>query len=245
MRTPRPSSGKVIKYGSYYVTINESSDEFLKVLNPHFATIFATDEEAKEWLATYTDILDTGLVRCEICDARAECQKFDQWFRKGMVMGRERKVDLHYSRLYNGESPKEILRWHVETKRKGTKIKHEHYHSWPELFEVFKILHHINVYREDVMTVAIAVKRDSLYEDFASEIELAAPFVTMKEDDGSLVIDVMDRFLAEGFNIVQIVCHPDDTYSLYDVRVRYPVPILERVSLREVFDDLQRNRYME
>lgn len=179
--------------------LSSEDEHFCAYLNPAFAKQFLSEEEARNFIALNWVPFENKTV--ELCVVELDCAIHDyhELTRTGMKTDFFRPFKDHKrSRPYDGEDSSDILKWWMEYHKNifNRSIAYEDLRTWPKLYSVFEhIFGVVNVDGE--LTIEMRVNSDSNFQTFKKELELALPYITLK-DEGDKVIHVVDYRLCVG-----------------------------------------------
>lgn len=228
------------KFGeqTYYARINDETS-WDEIYSAEAATQFSTKTEAVNWSKENTTFGEYAVA----LPAKQEIEKFKRNLAEGMVRRSFEVVNKKISRAYNGESPKQILRWWISLQGQDDKIRYEDYKTWPKLYSVFKHIwdkqgFHSSDYKEIYHTFEVRVPKNSNLKDFKKELDLIVPHITYLDKKGNKIIGVIDHHLGKNGNIVNFIVKPNDVYALVS---RWEDKI--EGTLEEVFNYWKTHRY--
>jgi hypothetical protein len=228
----------------YYARLVDS-EKFEEVYSPKFASPFRTIKEAQEFIDTYSPVAKYS----KVVDAATAIEEYEKWVESGTVIGTRRCINTTASRPYNGESLDEVIDWWIYQKHNHSKIKSEHYKTWPKLYCITKHLfdleayHKNNDYSEIYITFSIRTPKDGKFTEFEAELNKVINMVTYKDDEGYLIFPIFDHYLSEHGNSVSLLIHPE----MNKVKIgwgRYSSGD-EFASLEDAFNYMKRERYYE
>lgn len=225
----------------YYVRLVDDKT-FEEIYNPKFATRFKTRKEAKDFIVTYSSMERHS----KIVDANKAIEHFDEWVKSGMIIRTLNCINTSKSRPYNGESLVEVIDWWIYQKHHDDEIKFEHYQTWPELYSISKHLweamayYNINKHSERYITFELYTKKDGIFEEFETELNLVIDKVTYKDEDGYLIFPV---FAPRHSNSECLLIHPET--KKVKINSYYRSSGDEYLSLEEAFNYLKRECYYE
>jgi hypothetical protein len=227
----------------YYVRLVDDKT-FEEIYNPNFATRFKTRKDAKDFIDTYSSMERHS----KIVDANKAIEHFDEWVKSGMISRTLNCINTSKSRPYNGESLVEVIDWWIYQKHHDDEIKFEHYQTWPGLYRISKhlweaVAYHSKDYSERYITFELYTKKDGIFEEFETELNLVIDKVTHKVEDGYLVFPVLDHYLSEHGNSVCLLIHPET--KKVKIASYYWSSGDEYSSLEEAFNYLKKERYYE
>lgn len=209
---------------------------------PGDALVFSDESQAREWAQTY--LTDPKLV--VPVGMHSAWEEFEQWIELGYPCGQLGMKNLEMSRKYNDESPEEVLKWHVWNQRYGDQhVAYEDYETWPDLHGVFDHLFGVRGFYSDdyssiAVTASICASRDSNFEDFKRELDVALPYVDyIDEETGAKIIDIFDHYLSEFGNSVNLLVHKNGQWEVVGSEEHGPS------DPEDVFNFIRAYRYYE
>lgn len=212
---------------------------WIETYNPNEATKFSTAKEARNWFKKFTAFENYG----KPVNAAKAIQKFDKWCKNGMVRRKFKPLPAA-SRKYNNESPEEVLKWYVEIRDREDDIRFEDRDTWPDLYDVFDCIwspHSVYANNNETKLLhsfQMCIRKDTKFDVFEKELKLILPFITRKDSEGGLIIDIFDRFLSEDGGVNFIVYKNKYSFvgNYFDIEFK---------TLKEAFDWWQKERYYE
>jgi hypothetical protein len=182
-----------------------------------------------------------------IVDLSTATRDFDNLVNSGSARRTLNCIDQTMSRPYNGEGLDEVIDWHVYRKENDSKIKFEHYSTWPELYTLSKHLWEVVEYsdrnlKESYIGFEIHTSRVGVFKEFEEDINRVIDKVTYKDDDGFLIFPVLDHFLCEGGDSVSLLIHPKTGEAKVEGRW---VEEIKFSSLEDAFNYLKKERYYQ
>lgn len=225
----------------YYVRTGDGST-FEEVYNPKFATQFATEVEAQKWIDTWSSLKDFSTV----VDYEESAQRFEEWAKDGMVRRTLACINRAMSRKYNNEPLAEVVDWWIYATINDDEIDYEDYETWPDLYSISKHLHEVQScssgdFETIDITFQIYTSQNGNFDEFQSELNLVLDKVTLRDEDGFLILPILDHHLSEGGNSASLMIHPETK----KVRVEGRWTGEEFSSLEEAFEFMKRERYYE
>lgn len=223
-------------FEQWYVRVNPT--DWDELYNPHFATLFASEKDANNWVKKNTTFAEYA----KAVDSEESIKKYNEWIDKGSIRRSFALVDNTLSRKYNGESAEDVLKWRLTVEPDS--IRYEDYATWPNLHQKFNNLFQIERYHrgkdeKTLISLSIFFRKTAKFKVFRKELDLVLPSVTLIED-GYKIFSVFDHFLSEGGNSVKLFYKADNDC---EVRGRYCNTI--KGTLKDCFDYLVKNRYYE
>lgn len=231
-------------FENYYLRHDKGSKTWIETYNPNCAKTFESKKEAERWVTKNTHLEDFF----EIVSLNEEVLDFMSWVDNGMTRREFKLLDKSFSRPYNGEDKYKVLAWRIKAEDDSFNVRYEDYRTWPELYSVFNHLRSVVSYdlKHDgspyVMTFSMSVEKGSTsFETFKEELELIIPYVTFKDEEGNLVIDIFDHKLSAHGDSVSILVKLDGSFSLVG---RHPYfDEIKSGSLEDIFKYIAKYRW--
>lgn len=229
-------------HGTPYYVRTGNGDTFEEIYDPKFATQFASEIEAQRWINTWSSMKSVSTV---VSREDSIC-KFEEWAKGGMVRRTFACINRTMSRKYNNEPLAEVVDWWIYATTNEDEIEFEDYETWPYLYSISKHLYEVQSYSSrDFETVDITFQiytsQNGNFEEFQGELNLVLDKVTLKDEDGFLILPIFDHYLSEGGNSVSLMIHPETR----KVKVEGRWEEEEFSSLEEAFEFIKRERYYE
>ena len=244
-----PPPGDFNMSKKYIIKLENSKYNYLRanvnnydvIMNPLAATTFSTKQKAKKFMKDNIN----STVEFEIKDYAKACEEFNEWFDKGMWIGRNTYLNKKFNKPYNNESPEEILEWRVKVKKlDDEQVDYENYKTWPDLYSVFDCLHSVEAFYTDrtykniAITIEMSVTQYTTFEEFEKDLKKALPYVETKSEDKYLELSIFDHYLSEGGNTVSFLYKNDKDCKIEGRWSEHCSGTLE-----EVFEYWRANRY--
>lgn len=225
----------------YFVKLGDEGT-FDEIYNPKFATQFKTKKEAQKWIDMNSQYSRMSFV----VDFDESIEKYEEWFNSGTVRRTLACINRIMSRQYNNESLEEVIDWWIYEKNHDDEIDFNDYKTWPHLYSISKHLwdveaYHSSDYKELYVTFEIHTRQDGNFDEFQRELNLVLNKVTYKNEDGYLILPILDHYLSEGGNSVSLLIHPETQKVKIEGRWDYD----EFSSLKDAFEYMKRERYYE
>jgi hypothetical protein len=158
--------------------------------DPRKATLFATEEEAREFASTFN--METRIGEAETHFKLFE--KVDYVYRRLTV------IDPVLNRKYNNEDANEVIKWWIEYSNSPEgSVSTEIYLTWPNLYSMCKHLwssYTITELEEKCNSFQIYTSTDGKFEEFKTELMKVMDHVTFTED-GYKKFAIFDHELSE------------------------------------------------
>lgn len=212
------------------------------VIGPDNASTFKTKKEAIR--ARKSNESSELSVTIRYGQAKKE---YDDWIANGSILQTRESLDKVNSRKYNNESPEKVLDWRLYHAENEHKISYDDYKTWPHLYDVFSHLWSVNRYipHNDndpyELTIQISTRRDSSFDKFEKEVNLAYNHITMCHD-GFKIYDILDHYLSEGGRSATL-CYDRDKNEAY-LNERYGGES-KHGTLKEIFELMKVDNYYE
>ena len=225
------------------ITVNE-------LRHPGYATAWPSRKAAKKWVQQYAPMAE----HCKVLPLGTELTAFLKSLETGLVRRTFKCIDNNFSRPYNGESLAEVIEWRLECAlRNDFEVRYEDYKTWPDLYQISRHLWSVGKYAyttdKDVSVIGFEVytRQDDKFEDFKQELNLVIPKVTrtLENNPDVLVFDVLDHYLSEHGNSVNLLYNPRTGKATVEHRRSYFREPELNMTLEEAFEYLRRERYYE
>jgi hypothetical protein len=228
----------------YYVRLVDT-EIFEEVYDPYYANRFDSEENAKKWVETYSNMEKYS----KIVELSSAIFEYQQWSESGTVRRTLPCINTKMSRPYNNESLDEVIDWWIYTRRNENSIKMGNYQTWPILSQISKHLWEVNGfydknYKNMYITFEIYTNKDGNFNEFEKEINLVIDKVEYKNDDGYKVFPIFDHYLSEGGDKVCLLIHPETK----DIKIGGIDTWSRKISfnsLEDAFNYMKEERYYE
>ena len=225
----------------YYVRVVNNTT-FEEIYDPKQATQFKTKKEAQKWI----DFASQMKTNSKVVEYRESVQQFLDWANNGMVRRTLNCINRTMSRPYNNEPLEEVIDWWIYSRANDGEIDYDHYKTWPELYSITKHLwdvngYHSKDYKKLYISFDIYSKQIGQFEDFEKELNMVLDKITFKDEEGYLILPILDHYLSEHGNSVSLLIHPETKKVKIGGRWRDD----EFNSLEDAFNYIKKERWYE